>query len=146
MTITQSGMTPEGIEELTAQRVVESLAAHEANRNLGPIVESESENLDNDRNGNSGGNKNGNGGGNGNDNGGGNGNHGNNNGNGNHNGMNGVVGLAIWFKKMESVYRINNCHVDYQVKFATCTLLDGALTWWNSHVKTIGIDEAYGMS
>ncbi|GJX00858.1 reverse transcriptase domain-containing protein [Tanacetum coccineum] len=31
-------------------------------------------------------------------------------------------------------------------KFATCTLLDGALTWWNSHVKTIGIDEVYGMS
>ncbi|GJZ11869.1 putative reverse transcriptase domain-containing protein [Tanacetum coccineum] len=32
-----------------------------------------------------------------------------------------------------------------QVKFTTCTLLDGALTWWNSHVQTIGIDEAYEM-
>ncbi|GJV21171.1 putative reverse transcriptase domain-containing protein [Tanacetum coccineum] len=31
------------------------------------------------------------------------------------------------------------------MKFATCTLLDGALTWWNSHVQTIGIDEAYEM-
>ncbi|GKB16524.1 hypothetical protein Tco_0850447, partial [Tanacetum coccineum] len=31
------------------------------------------------------------------------------------------------------------------VKFATCTLLDGALTWWNTHVQTIGIDEAYEM-
>ncbi|GJT65578.1 putative reverse transcriptase domain-containing protein [Tanacetum coccineum] len=32
------------------------------------------------------------------------------------------------------------------VKFTTCTLVDGALTWWNSHVQTIGIDEAYEMS
>ncbi|GKD09292.1 putative reverse transcriptase domain-containing protein [Tanacetum coccineum] len=30
--------------------------------------------------------------------------------------------------------------------FATCTLLDDALTWWNSHVQTVGIDEAYEMS
>ncbi|GJT55581.1 reverse transcriptase domain-containing protein [Tanacetum coccineum] len=32
------------------------------------------------------------------------------------------------------------------VKCATCTILDGALTWWNSHVKTVGIDAAYDMS
>nr|GEY54790.1 hypothetical protein [Tanacetum cinerariifolium] len=56
--------------------------------------------------------------------------------------MQGVVGLARWFEKMESVYRISNCLVDSQVKFATCTLLDGALTWWNSHVQTVGIDGA----
>ncbi|GJU43770.1 putative reverse transcriptase domain-containing protein [Tanacetum coccineum] len=29
--------------------------------------------------------------------------------------------------------------------FATCTLLGNALTWWNSHIKTIGHDAAYGM-
>ncbi|GKA19676.1 putative reverse transcriptase domain-containing protein [Tanacetum coccineum] len=33
-----------------------------------------------------------------------------------------------------------------QVKYATYTLLNSALTWWNSHVRTIGIDAAYGMS
>ncbi|GKC94496.1 putative reverse transcriptase domain-containing protein [Tanacetum coccineum] len=32
-----------------------------------------------------------------------------------------------------------------QVKYATCTLLRNALTWWNSHVKTIGHSTAYGM-
>nr|GEX79977.1 hypothetical protein [Tanacetum cinerariifolium] len=32
------------------------------------------------------------------------------------------------------------------VKYATCTLLNGALTWWNSHVRTIGNDAAYDMS
>ncbi|GJS02028.1 putative reverse transcriptase domain-containing protein [Tanacetum coccineum] len=58
----------------------------------------------------------------------------------------GVVGLARWFKKMEFVFRISNWATSSQVKFATCTLLDGALTWWNSHVHTVGIDEAYEMA
>nr|GFC00904.1 reverse transcriptase domain-containing protein [Tanacetum cinerariifolium] len=33
-----------------------------------------------------------------------------------------------------------------QIKFATCTLLGSALTWWNSHVKTVGLDVAYAMT
>ncbi|GJZ63161.1 hypothetical protein Tco_0619582 [Tanacetum coccineum] len=60
-------------------------------------------------------------------------------------GTEGIIDLARWFEKMESVFRISNCPLDSQVKFATCTLLDGALTWWNSHVQAIGIDEAYEM-
>ncbi|GJR90400.1 putative reverse transcriptase domain-containing protein [Tanacetum coccineum] len=31
------------------------------------------------------------------------------------------------------------------IKFATCTLLGSALTWWNSHVKTVGHDAANKM-
>ncbi|GJU82139.1 putative reverse transcriptase domain-containing protein [Tanacetum coccineum] len=31
------------------------------------------------------------------------------------------------------------------VKFATCTLKGNALTWWNSHVRTVGHDVAYAM-
>ncbi|GJZ34762.1 hypothetical protein Tco_0580579 [Tanacetum coccineum] len=31
---------------------------------------------------------------------------------------------------------ISNCTAASQVKFATCTLQDDALTWWNAHVKT----------
>ncbi|GJS25197.1 hypothetical protein Tco_0453829 [Tanacetum coccineum] len=57
-----------------------------------------------------------------------------------------VLGLAKWFEKMEYVFRISKCAISSQVKLATYTLLDGALTWWNSHVQTIGIDEAYEMS
>ncbi|GKD98975.1 putative reverse transcriptase domain-containing protein [Tanacetum coccineum] len=34
----------------------------------------------------------------------------------------------------------------YQVKYATRTLLNSALTWWNSHKRTIGIEAAYAMS
>ncbi|GJS05286.1 hypothetical protein Tco_0321794 [Tanacetum coccineum] len=45
----------------------------------------------------------------------------------------GAVGLAHWFEKMESVFHISNCVVECQVKYATCTLLGGALTWWNSY-------------
>nr|GEX88616.1 hypothetical protein [Tanacetum cinerariifolium] len=61
-------------------------------------------------------------------------------------GTEGVVGLTQWFEKTESVFYISNCTVVCQIKFATCTLLGSALTWWNSHVKTIGHDAAYGMT
>ncbi|GKE09378.1 hypothetical protein Tco_1412929, partial [Tanacetum coccineum] len=33
--------------------------------------------------------------------------------------------------------------VENQVKFATCTLHGIALTWWNTHVKTVGHDTAH---
>ncbi|GKA44970.1 reverse transcriptase domain-containing protein [Tanacetum coccineum] len=39
----------------------------------------------------------------------------------------------------------DNCTVACWIKFATCTLLRNALTWWNSHIKTVGNDAAYGM-
>ncbi|GJT64722.1 hypothetical protein Tco_1016202 [Tanacetum coccineum] len=95
------------------RRVAEALAEQEANRTLGPIVESESGNRDDNRNGN-GGNKNG------------------GNGNGERNRNNkwteGAVGLARWFKKIESVFHISNCPSKYQVKYASCTLKNSALT------------------
>ncbi|GKF46601.1 hypothetical protein Tco_0136403 [Tanacetum coccineum] len=31
----------------------------------------------------------------------------------------------------------------YQVKYASCTLLNSALTWWNSYKRTIGIKAAF---
>nr|GEW15137.1 hypothetical protein [Tanacetum cinerariifolium] len=58
-------------------------------------------------------------------------------------GTEGAVGLAQWFEKMESVFHISKCTVECQVKFATCTLLGSALTWWNSHVRTVGTDASY---
>ncbi|GJV37774.1 reverse transcriptase domain-containing protein, partial [Tanacetum coccineum] len=44
---------------------------------------------------------------------------------------------------METVFRISNCTVENQIKFATCILLESALTWWNAHVRTVGHDIAY---
>ncbi|GJR36952.1 putative reverse transcriptase domain-containing protein [Tanacetum coccineum] len=64
----------------------------------------------------------------------------------NFSGTEGVVGLTRWFEKMETVFNISNCPPKYQVKYATCTLQDSALTWWNSHKRTIGVDAAYAMN
>ncbi|GJU51458.1 putative reverse transcriptase domain-containing protein [Tanacetum coccineum] len=47
---------------------------------------------------------------------------------------------------MESVFHISGCAIENQVKFATCTLLGVALTWWNGHVRTLGHDAAYAMT
>ncbi|GJZ06092.1 putative reverse transcriptase domain-containing protein [Tanacetum coccineum] len=57
-------------------------------------------------------------------------------------GTEGVVELIQWFEKMETVFSISNCSVENQIKLCTCTLLAGALTWWNSHVRTVGHDVA----
>ncbi|GJS32572.1 putative reverse transcriptase domain-containing protein [Tanacetum coccineum] len=47
---------------------------------------------------------------------------------------------------METVFHISNCLEVYQIKYATCTLLDSALTWWNSHKRTVGVDAAFAMT
>nr|GFB97311.1 putative reverse transcriptase domain-containing protein [Tanacetum cinerariifolium] len=60
-------------------------------------------------------------------------------------GTEGIVGLTRWFEKMETVFNISNCPPKYQVKYATCTLQNSALTWWNSHKRTIGVDAAYAI-
>ncbi|GJU59672.1 putative reverse transcriptase domain-containing protein [Tanacetum coccineum] len=61
-------------------------------------------------------------------------------------GTEGVVELIQWFEKMEIVFSISKCSVEYQIKFSTCTFLAGALTWWNSHVRTVGHNVAYAMT
>ncbi|GJU71390.1 putative reverse transcriptase domain-containing protein [Tanacetum coccineum] len=61
-------------------------------------------------------------------------------------GTEGVVGLIRWFEKMETVFHISNCPEKYQVKYATCTLLNSALNWWNSYKRTVGTDVAFAMS
>ncbi|GJS67209.1 hypothetical protein Tco_0681773 [Tanacetum coccineum] len=50
-------------------------------------------------------------------------------------GTEGVVGMSQWLEKIESVFHISGCAVENQVKFATCTMLVAALTWWNGHVR-----------
>ncbi|GJW10226.1 reverse transcriptase domain-containing protein, partial [Tanacetum coccineum] len=163
MTITHSGMTLEAIEELVNRRVEEALAAYEANRAANALeAESQSQN-GNDSDSRNGRNRNGGDGNGGN----GNGENGNPNENNrgarpvarectyqdfmkcqplNFKGMEGVVGLIRCFEKMETVFHISNCPEKYQVKYATCTLLNGALTWWNLHKRTVGTKAAFAMS
>nr|GFB87870.1 reverse transcriptase domain-containing protein [Tanacetum cinerariifolium] len=122
--------------------------ARDVARNLKALNENEEEqegeNGGNDNEGN-GGNGNGNNGGNENGGSEGNRNEGNENHGMNYGGTEGIVGLTRWFEKMETVFNISNCPPKYQVNYATCTLQNSALTWWNSHKRTIGVDAAYAM-
>nr|GEV68372.1 hypothetical protein [Tanacetum cinerariifolium] len=61
-------------------------------------------------------------------------------------GTKGVIELTQWFERMKTVFCISKCTVENQIKFVTCTLLGSALTWWNSHVKTVSPDVAYAMT
>ena len=54
--------------------------------------------------------------------------------------------MTRWFEKTESVFQISNCTADCQVKFAACTFMHAALSWWNTHVQTTGIVEANAMT
>nr|GEV79462.1 putative reverse transcriptase domain-containing protein [Tanacetum cinerariifolium] len=60
-------------------------------------------------------------------------------------GNEGVVGLTRWIDKMESIFNISGCAIENQVTFATCTMLDATLTWWNSQIRTLG-PEAYAIT
>nr|GEU83749.1 reverse transcriptase domain-containing protein [Tanacetum cinerariifolium] len=58
-------------------------------------------------------------------------------------GTKGAVGLIHWFERTESAFSRSNCTEDCKVKFATGTLTEEALSWWNSFAQPIGIEEAY---
>nr|GEY98871.1 reverse transcriptase domain-containing protein [Tanacetum cinerariifolium] len=57
------------------------------------------------------------------------------------NGTKGAVGLIRWFERIESVFSRSNCTEDCKVKFATGTLTENALSWWNSYAKPIGLEQ-----
>ncbi|GKD76837.1 putative reverse transcriptase domain-containing protein, partial [Tanacetum coccineum] len=125
-------MTRDAINELISNRLNEALKAYDAARI--PRIEAKIENEQQDDHVEGDVNN-----GNGNEN-------GNTNLNVNNGGTEGVVGLTRWFEKMETVFHISNCPPRYQVKYASCTLMDGALTWWNSQKRTVGVDVAYTMT
>ncbi|GJZ25192.1 reverse transcriptase domain-containing protein [Tanacetum coccineum] len=58
------------------------------------------------------------------------------------NGMEGAVGLIRWFERTESVFSRSNCAEENKVTFATGTLTNDALSWWNSYAQPIRIDQA----
>nr|GEY97571.1 putative reverse transcriptase domain-containing protein [Tanacetum cinerariifolium] len=60
-------------------------------------------------------------------------------------GTEGVVSLTRWIERWKSVFNISGCAIENQVKFATCTLLGAALTWWNGQIRFLGPD-AYSMT
>ncbi|XP_071727460.1 uncharacterized protein [Rutidosis leptorrhynchoides] len=58
-------------------------------------------------------------------------------------GTEGPVGLTRWFEKLESVFRISETREVDKVKFASCTLSDSTLTWWNGYAALVGLDQAF---
>ncbi|GKA50009.1 retrovirus-related pol polyprotein from transposon TNT 1-94 [Tanacetum coccineum] len=52
------------------------------------------------------------------------------------------VDLIRWFERTESVFSRSNCAEENKVAFATGTLTDNAMSWWNSYAQPIGIDQA----
>nr|GEV56930.1 reverse transcriptase domain-containing protein [Tanacetum cinerariifolium] len=57
------------------------------------------------------------------------------------NGTERAVGLIRWFERTESVFSHSNCTEDWKVKFATGTLIEDSLSWWNSYAKPIRIEQ-----
>ncbi|GJV08568.1 putative reverse transcriptase domain-containing protein [Tanacetum coccineum] len=147
-------MTREAVDNLIARRVAEALEARDAARNHEPLAEGGNEqgdeNDDDYEGGNEGGNGNGNknGGVNGNGNGGGNGNV-NNNGN---EGGNGYENHNVNFRGFMPIARectyqdFLKCQsLNFNGAEGVVGLIRCALTWWNSHKRTIGVDAAYAM-
>ncbi|GJW90530.1 reverse transcriptase domain-containing protein [Tanacetum coccineum] len=58
------------------------------------------------------------------------------------NGTEGAVILIYWFERTESVFSHSNYAEENKVTFATGTLIDNALSWWNSCAQPIGMDQA----
>nr|GEV12124.1 reverse transcriptase domain-containing protein [Tanacetum cinerariifolium] len=133
MTITRSGMTPKAIEELVNRRVEEALAAYEATRPANALeAENQSENGSYGDNGNeeNRNGKNGNGE---------NGNYGNGNLNENDRGVR-LVAQECTYQDFMKCQPLN-----FKGTKGVVGLIS-ALTWWNSHKRTVGTDAAFAIS
>nr|GEW55017.1 reverse transcriptase domain-containing protein [Tanacetum cinerariifolium] len=58
------------------------------------------------------------------------------------NGTEGAVDLIRWFKRTESVFSRSNSDEENKLTFATSTLTDDALSWWNAYAQPIRIEQA----
>ncbi|GJV83576.1 reverse transcriptase domain-containing protein [Tanacetum coccineum] len=58
------------------------------------------------------------------------------------NGTEGAVNLIRWFERTESVFSRSKCAEEDRVTFATGTLTNDALSWWNAYAQPNGIEQA----
>ncbi|GJS43797.1 putative reverse transcriptase domain-containing protein [Tanacetum coccineum] len=61
-------------------------------------------------------------------------------------GKGGAVVLTCWIEKMESVHDMSGCSVDQKAKYTAGSFVGKALTWWNSHIRTLSQEVAISMS
>ncbi|GJU56197.1 reverse transcriptase domain-containing protein [Tanacetum coccineum] len=62
------------------------------------------------------------------------------------NGTEGAVSLIRWFERTKSVFSRSRCAEENKVTFATGTLTDDALSWWNAYAQPMGIEQANQMT
>nr|GEV19016.1 reverse transcriptase domain-containing protein [Tanacetum cinerariifolium] len=58
------------------------------------------------------------------------------------NGMEGAVGLIRWFEQTELVFSCSRCTEENIVTFATGTLTNDALSWWNAYAQPMAVEQA----
>ncbi|GJW21804.1 reverse transcriptase domain-containing protein [Tanacetum coccineum] len=56
--------------------------------------------------------------------------------------MAGEVGLIRWFEQTKSVFSRSKYAEENKVTFATGTLTDDTLSWWNAYAQPMGVDQA----
>ncbi|PWA68319.1 reverse transcriptase domain-containing protein [Artemisia annua] len=61
-------------------------------------------------------------------------------------GKGGAIALTRWVEKMESVMDISGCTEGQKVKYAASSLVNKALTWWNTQIQARGRVAAMGMT
>ncbi|GJR90238.1 reverse transcriptase domain-containing protein [Tanacetum coccineum] len=54
---------------------------------------------------------------------------------GNFSGTEGAIGFTCWSEKLDLVFQVSKVENGDRMKYVACTMLDGALTWWNSYVS-----------
>ncbi|GJX82725.1 reverse transcriptase domain-containing protein [Tanacetum coccineum] len=61
-------------------------------------------------------------------------------------GKRGAIALTRWIEKMESVMGIIGCVNNQKLKYASSSLINKALNWWNTQIQARGRDVALGMT
>lgn len=61
-------------------------------------------------------------------------------------GNEGVIGIARWIEKTESIFQISFCLGDCKARFVACTFMDTTLTWWNDNMSTVGVTATNNMT
>ncbi|GJY70122.1 hypothetical protein Tco_0473104 [Tanacetum coccineum] len=61
-------------------------------------------------------------------------------------GKGGAIMLTRWIEKMKLVMDISGCLNNQKVRYATSSLINKALTWWNTQVQAKGREAALGMT
>ncbi|GJT55834.1 reverse transcriptase domain-containing protein [Tanacetum coccineum] len=62
------------------------------------------------------------------------------------NGKGGAIVLIRWIEKMESVMDISGCANNQKVRYASSSLINKALTWWNTQIQERCHEASMGMT